>query len=276
VSALCKRLSGRLLYLLTALMEKPPLDHTTPSPRGQVWPSSHLHAPNDPWHIEQDSDNRPEGSVDSSSSVHDSPALIAERKKALKAHLDGDVEGRRRFLEHEHQNMLCQAKNEEERVAIMRREYEGRLERFRRENADIFGFPVEGVSEYFDPLSPEPFERGDLLQEIPPPTLPQGAGPSRLGKGAQEDCKLQQRYMPLRRNNPPITVSPGDKGAGSVGADGQFVVVARRVQKLGPCGMVVIDHETGNEKLVTKCYQVREEELHSIDGDGDSVMGSDD
>jgi hypothetical protein len=234
---------------------------------------SHLHAPKALRHIKQE--NRPEGSVDSSSSVHDSLALIAERKKALKAHLDGDVEGRRRFLEHEHQNMLRQAKNEEERVAIMRRDYEGKLERFWQENAEIFGFPVEGVSEYFDPLSPEPFERGDLLQEIPPPTLPQGAGPSRIGQGAQEDRKQQRQYTPQQNNNLPITVSPGDKATGSVGADGQFVVVARRVQKLGPCGTVVIDHETGDEKLVTKCYQVREEELHSIDGDGDSVMGSD-
>jgi hypothetical protein len=61
----------------------------TPSPRaGQVWPSSsHLDAPKAPQHIEQE--NRPEGSVvGSSSSVHDSPALIAEHKKALKAHLD--------------------------------------------------------------------------------------------------------------------------------------------------------------------------------------------
>ncbi|KAN0121410.1 hypothetical protein V8E52_003306 [Russula decolorans] len=239
----------------------------TPSPRGQVWPSSsHLDAPKAPQHIEQE--NRPDGSVGSSSSVRDSPALIAEHKKALKAHLEGDVEGRRRFLELEHENMLRQAKDQEERIATMRREYEGKLERFRRENADIFGFPVEGASEFFDPLSPEPFERGDLLQEIPPPTLPQGAGPSRFGQGAQEDCKQQQRCTPRRESKTPITVSPGDKATGSV------VVVARRVQKLGPCGTVVIDHETGDEKLVTKCYQVREEELRSIDGDGDSVMGS--
>jgi hypothetical protein len=75
----------------------------TPSPRGQVWPSSHPDSPKAPRYIKQE--NRPEGSVDSSSSVHDSLAPIAERKKALKAHLDGDVEGRRRFLEHEHQNI---------------------------------------------------------------------------------------------------------------------------------------------------------------------------
>src|SRR6266576_2315030 len=63
----------------------------TPSPRSQVWPSSHLHAPKAPRHIKQG--DWPEGSIDSSTSVHDSLALIAERKKALKAHLGGDVEG---------------------------------------------------------------------------------------------------------------------------------------------------------------------------------------
>jgi hypothetical protein len=54
------------------------------------------------------------------------------------------------------------------------------------------------------------------------------------------------------------------------------VVVARRVPKLGPCGTVVIDHTTGEEISVTRRYRVRAEELSSIDGDGDSVMGSDD
>ena len=74
-----------------------------------------------------------------------------------------------------------------------------------------------------------------------------------------------------------MTVSPRDKKAGTgAGSDqGQFVVVARRVQKLGPCGTVVLDHETGEDKVVTKCFRVREDELRSIDGDGDSVMGSD-
>ena len=244
----------------------------TPSPRGQVWPSSHLRAPKAPRHIKQE--NWREGSVESSTSVHDSLALIAERKKALKAHLDGDVEGRRSFLEHEHQKMLHQSGNEEERVAILRRDYEGRLELFRRENADIFGFPAEGVSEYFDPLSPESFERGDLASEISHPTLPQSVGPSHLG---QEDRQQDQQYTPLRRQNAlQFTVSSRDEATECVGADGQFVVVARRVQKLGPCGTVVIDHDTGDEKLVTKRYRVREEELYSIDGDGDSVMGSDD
>jgi hypothetical protein len=249
----------------------------TPPPRGQVRSSSHLHAPKAPRYIKRD--NSPGGSVDdSSASVHDSLALIAERKKALKAHLDGDVEDRRRFLEHEHEKMLDRAENEEERIAVLRRDYEGKLEQFRQENADIFGFPAEGVSEYsFNPLSPEPFQGGNLLPEISHRTLSQSEGSLRFGEGTQEDRKQHQQYAPLRRQNAhAFAVSQRDEAETSVGADGQYVVVARRVQKLGPCGTVVIDHDTGDEKLVTKCYRVREEELYSIDGDGDSVMGSDD
>jgi len=248
---------------------------TPPPARGQLQPSSHLHAPKAPRHIKQE--NWREGSVDSSNSVHDSLAQVTERKKALKAHLDGDVEGRRRFLEHERQKMLHQAASEEERVAILRRDYEGRVEQFRQENSTIFSFPAEGVSEYFDPLSPEPFEREDLPSEVSLPTFPQSVGTSRLGQGTQEDHKPLQQNTPLRRHSAQqFTVSSRDEAATSVGADEQFVVVARRVQKLGPCGTVVLDHDTGEEKLVTKRYRVREEELYSIDGDGDSVMGSDD
>ena len=250
----------------------------TPSPRGQFWPSSHLRAPKGPRHTKQE--QWVEGSVDSSS-VHDSLALVAERKKALKAHLEGDVEGRRRFLERERQKMLHQAKSEEERVAILRRDYEGKVEQFRQENADVFGFAVEGVSEHFDyssPLSPEPFECGDLPPEVSHPMLPHSSGPSHFGQRSQEDRKQhQQDRTPLRRHGAQqFVVSPRDNATESLGADGQFVVVARRIRKLGPCGTVVIDHDTGDEKLVTKRYRVREEELRSIDGDGDSVMGSDD
>jgi hypothetical protein len=234
----------------------------TPSQRGHVLPSSHLRAPKAPRHIKQE--YRREGSVDSSS-VQDSLALIAERKKALKAHLDGDVEGRRRFLENGRQKMLNQAGSEEERVAILRRDYESKVEQFRQENSTIFGFPVEGVSEYFLPSSPEPFEGGDLPPEIP-----------------QENRKPHQQHAPLLRHGAhQFIVPPRDEAATSVGADDQFVVVVRRVQKLGPCGTVILDHDTGEEKVVTKRYRVREEELQSIDGysldgDGDSVMGSDD
>lgn len=246
----------------------------TPPPRGQVRPSSsHLHAPRAPRYLKRD--NSPVRSVyDSSSSVHDSLALLAERRKSLKTHLAGDVEGHR-FLEPDREKMLDQAENEEGRIAILRRDYEDRLERFRQENADIFGLPAEGVSEHS--LSPEPFEGGDLPREIPHYTLSWNAPPSRVVPGAQEDRQQPQQHTPQhRRDAHPSTVSQSDEAETSVGADGQFVVVARRVQKLGPCGTVVIDHETGDEKLVTKRYKVREEELYSLDSDGDSVMGSDD
>lgn len=247
----------------------------TPSPRGQAWSPSHLNAPKAPRHINQE--NWREGSVDSSDSVHDSLALIAERQKALKAHLEGDGEGRRRFFKHDRQMMLAQAENDEERIAILRRDYEGKIERFRRENSTIFGYPVEGVSEYFLPSSPESFQSGDLPPDVLHPMLPKREEPSGSGQGAQEDRKPRQQTTPLRRQNAQqFIVSPRDEDTTSVGTDGQYVVVARRVQKLGPCGTVVLDHATGEEKVVTKCYRVREEELYSIDGDGDSVMGSDD
>ena len=248
----------------------------TPLQRRQDLPSSHLDAPKAPRHITRE--NSSEGIVDSSSSVHDSLALIAERSKALKACLEGDVEGRRHFLEHEDRNMLHQAMNDEERIAIIRWEYERRNEQFRRENAKSFAFSVEDDSDYFsDPLSPGPFGSCDLPQENSAPTIPQGAGPSRLAQRVQEDRKRQQHYTLLNHYiNLPVTASPGDKTTESAGEDGHFIVVARRVKQLGPNGTVVVDHETGGDKMVTKCYQVREEELHSIDGDGDSVMGSDD
>jgi hypothetical protein len=224
----------------------------TPSVRTQFYPSSHLRAPKAPRHVKQEHWN--EGSVDSSS-VHDSLALIAERKRALKAHLNGNGEGRRLFFEYERQKLLEQAKNEEERIAILRRVYEGENEQFRKKNAEIFGFGAEDMSEYLDyspPSSPE--LSGHAV--LPPQSL--------------------QPPLPLRRHDSQFIEPPRDKALESVGPDGQFVVVARRVPKLGPCGTVVLDHETGKDKLVTRRYRVRAEELESIDGDGDSVMGSDD
>ncbi len=166
----------------------------TPSARTQFCPSSHRRAPMAPRHVKREY----EGSI-KSSSVHDSLALIVERKQAPKAHLDGDVEDRRLILEYECQKMLEQAKNEEEKIAALRREYEGKVEQFRKENADIFSFAEEDTSDCFDyspPLSPE------------------------------------------------------------------------------PSGHVAFPPE--KDKLVTRRYRVRAEELESIDGDGDSVMGSDD
>jgi hypothetical protein len=245
-------------------------------PRGQAWPSSHLHTPKAPRHIKQE--NFPERSVDPSSSVrvHDSLALHTEHKKALKAHLNGDVEDPHHILEQDDQKMIHQARNEEERFEAMREACQGSVEQFRQKNPMIF-LPSESVSEYSEPLSPEPFECGDFPPEVSHPTLPQSAGPSRLGQAVNEDRKQHQQYTPLRRQNAlRFTPSSRDEAAESVGADGQFVVVARRVQRLGPCGTVVLDHDTGDDELVTKRYRVHEEELFSIDGDGDSVMGSDD
>ena len=118
----------------------------TPPQRRQDLPSSHLNAPKAPRHIvtrEYSPDYSSTGSVDNS------PELIAERAKALKAHLGGDLEGRPRFSEHEHRNVFPQTTSHEERLAIMRREYERRNEQYRQTNAKSFAFSTEDDSEYF-------------------------------------------------------------------------------------------------------------------------------
>ncbi|KAN0111371.1 hypothetical protein V8E52_008646 [Russula decolorans] len=217
---------------------------TTPSPRGQVWPSSHLHAPKHPWDIEQDSEYMPEGSFDSSSSDHVSPALIAERKKALKAHLEGDVEDRRRFWEEEYQKLLRQANNEEERVAIMRGGPEEL--QFRPKRPDIFGFPAESVPEYFDPLSPE-------AKEMWGRTASDSAAHVAAGYGS-----LRPRTGATGRSQEATAMYAAASVAGRQGR-------GRRRNGLTVC--------SGSRA----CSSVAPLwELRSIDGDGDSVMGSDD
>lgn len=247
----------------------------TPSPHGgcsRLWPpSSKLRAPTKAAQPKKTHWPR-EGSVapsGTSSSVHDSMAQIAERRQALlNAHhlYDNDVHGPRQHADDD----------DSRRIADLRRDYEGRIERFRQQNADIFGFGFEGgaedpramaiVGEYYSPP-------GSPVFPHPHPQFPQSAGgPSRSG----------DRRQALRRQGAQqfIVSQERDEDAAAAAAsgaeDGQFVVVARRVPKLGPCGTVVIDHETGEQILEKRRYRVRAEELHSIDGDGDSVMGSDD
>jgi hypothetical protein len=87
---------------------------------------------------------------------------------------------------------------------------------------------------------------------------------------------MRQENRALRRHDAQQFVLPPKRDQAAAAADGKFVVVARRVPKLGPCGTVVIDHATGEQISVTRRYRVRAEQLRSIDEDGDSVMGSDD
>ncbi|KAF8480493.1 hypothetical protein DFH94DRAFT_743474 [Russula ochroleuca] len=242
----------------------------TPSPRGgQLWPpSSKLRAPTKaapPRHAHWPREGSVAPSI-TTSSAHDSMAQIAERRQALlNAHLYGaDVHGRRHA-------------EDERRIADLRRDYEGRIEQFRQQNADIFGLDIgfeEGaedaiamaiVGEYYSPPTSPVFSHHPLPQSA--------GGPSRSGARMQEG-----RRQALRRHGAQQFIVPQerDMASASEAADGQFVVVARRVPKLGPCGTVVINHETGEQILEKRRYRVRAEELQSIDGDGDSVMGSDD
>jgi hypothetical protein len=223
---------------------------TTPSPRGQVWPSSHLYAPKFPWDIEQDSEYMPEGSDDSSSSVHVSPAVIAERKKALKAHYEGDVEDRRRFWEEEYQKMLRQAENEEERVAIMRGGPEEL--QFRPKRPDIFGFPAEGVSEYFDPLSPEAKEMWGRTPGDSAAHVAAGYGSLRPRTGATGRSQEAAAMYAAASNQSTNHRVAGRQGRGR--RNGLTVCSGSRA-----CSGVAPLWE-----------------LRSIDGDGDSVMGSED
>ena len=263
----------------------------TPSPRGPFYPSSQLRAPKAPRLAKQE--HWRGGSIAPSTSAHDSMAMIVERRQqALNAHLEGGVHRRRHFIEQQRraeadlqrqEMLLNQGEDNEQRLAELRREYEERVEQFRRENAPIFGFQEVPLPEYYSPPgSPLFSEFGDHLPEFLPeftaPPLPQSApGPSRSGSGIQEDREQQQPRALVRQNAEQI-IAPQqcDEAAASEAGEEQFVVVARRVPKLGPCGTVVINHETDEEMLVTKRYRVRAEELQSIDEDGDSVMGSDD
>jgi hypothetical protein len=239
----------------------------TPSPRGctRLWPpSSKLRAPTKKAHWTREGSIAPSGD---GSSVHDSMAQNAERRQAqLDAHLYGNDNVHSR---HQHTD-------DSRRIADLRRDYEGRIERFRQQNADIFGFE-EGavdpiamsiVGEYYSPP-------GSPVFSYPHPQMPHSAGgPSRSGGARMQGDRRQA----LRRQGAQRSIVPQerDEAAASGAEDEQFVVVARRVPKLGPCGTVVIDHETGEQILEKKRYRVRAEELYSIDGDGDSVMGSDD
>ena len=202
---------------------------------GQALRPSHLHAPKAPRHIKQE--NWREGSVESSGGVHDSMAQLAERKKDPKAHLDGDIKGHPGFLGF--QEMPNQAKFKEEWIAVLRQDFEERVERFLEENKDIVSVPPKDMAEYFDPSSPERFEHGDLP---PHPLSWQSAGPSGLGQEIQEG-----------RNRHPV-------------------VVAKRLQNK-PCGTVVLDHDTGAEKVVTERYRARKEVLHSPSGLGQIQEG---
>ncbi|KAI0297364.1 hypothetical protein BC826DRAFT_1174428 [Russula brevipes] len=238
--------------------------------------------------------NRYEGGFAASSeNVEESMATIAECKKALRSRL-GEVHQTRRRLEEEQRRggqgvQLQQAQQQVEReerylgegFAAVRREYQLLVEKFRLDNPEIFAGQEESESEFGDDGTPT--ETPDRESAFSSPSQvfsrtssPHVMVPSNLGLHTPEDSRRRQQGRMLHRDHAEqaaIRASQQDNAAASSATDNSFVVVARRVRKLGPCGTVVINQETGKDMVETKRYRVRVDDLQSIDGDGDSEMG---
>jgi len=212
--------------------------------------------------------NWPEGSIPSSLSAVDSLVLLAERRQAMRSQRDG-VQAYQRVMEeqsHLTQRHAMREQDEQdercrkEQVLSLRRDYERRVEQFREDRAELFGSQDEVKGKSRNAMETTDESNSPELSRPPSP-----AGPSRW--------TLQCRHEAEQIVTPKL--HPQDNATARLAADGPFVVVAKRGPKLGPCGTVVIDHETGRDMVETRRYRVRADELQSIDGDGDSVMGSD-
>jgi hypothetical protein len=258
--------------------------------------SSPLGTPKTPARHSKQRNWREGGFAASSANVEDSMASIAECKKALRSRL-GDVQTRRRLVEEQRRAggqgavQLWQAQQQVEReekylgegLATLRREYQQLVEQFRLDHAEIFAGQEESESESGDDGTPTETPERESALSSPSPVLsrsrsssPHVMVPSSLGLHTREDRRQRQQGRMLHRHHAEqaaIRASQQDNAAASSATDNPFVVVARRVRKLGPCGTVVINHETGNDIVETKRYRVRVDDLHSIDGDGDSEMG---
>ena len=235
---------------------------------GDFWPSSAPlpRAPKAPRHMNLG--NWREGSVPSSLSAVDSMAQLAERRQTMRSQRDG-IQAYQRVMEE--QSRLTrrhaergQAEQEEryrrEQILSLRRDYERSVEQFREERSELFGSHDESKGKRHSAM--ETID-GSNSPEFSRPPSP--AGPSHWAERRRH--QTEQILAPKSH--------PQDNYAPRLAADGPFVVVAKRGPKLGPCGTVVIDHETGRDMLETRRYRVRADELQSIDEDGDSVMGSD-
>jgi hypothetical protein len=148
----------------------------------------------------------------------------------------------------------------DQQILSLRHDYERRVEQFREERSELFDSQDEFKGKWH--TLPATIDESNSPDFSRPPSP---AGPSRWAQ--------RRRYEAERIVTPKS--HPQDNAAARSAADGPFVVVAKRGPKLGPCGTVVIDHETGRDLLETRRYRVRADELQSIDEDGDSVMGSD-
>jgi len=208
-----------------------------------------------------------EGSVPSSLSAVDSMAQLAERRQAMRSRRDA-VQAYQRVMEEQSRRHAerAQAEQEErdrtEQILSLRRDYERRVEQFREERAELFGSQDELGGKCHTAM--ETTDGSDSLGLSRPPSP---AGPSRWAQRRRHRHESEQIVTPKSH--------PQDNAAARFAPRGPFVVVAKRGPKLGPCGTVVIDHETGRDMLETTRYRVRADELQSIDEDGDSVMGSD-
>ena len=209
-----------------------------------------------------------EGSVPSSLSAVDSMAQLAERRQAMRSQRDV-VQAYQRVMEEQSRLTRRHAERERaereerdrtEQILSLRRDYERRVEQFREECAELFGSQDELEGKRHTAMETTDGSDSSELSRPPSP-----AGPSRWAQGRHHES--EQIVTPKSH--------PQDNAAACFAADGPFVVVAKRGPKLGPCGTVVIDHETGRDMLETRRYRVRADELQSIDEDGDSVMGSD-
>jgi hypothetical protein len=244
----------------------------------EYWPGSPPQAPKAPRCTRQG--NWQEESAPSSHSAVDSMAALAERRQAR--HVRFDVEqARQSFVEEQrrkdepnhpvHEQQVEQAERDRrEQIVMLRRDYEQRVARFREERAELFGSQDQFEGEQYAAGETVDTGAGNSSPEFPHPLAPSpqsGAGPSLGAPGRRHEA--EQIVAPKSRQQ------DGAALATRSAPDRPFVVVAKRVPKLGPCGTMVIDHETGMQMVETRRYRVRADELESVDEDGDSVMGSD-
>jgi hypothetical protein len=241
-----------------------------------LWPSSPPPAPKGPRFTRQG--NWHEENAPSSLSAIDSMARLAERRQAQHSQFDVDQvrqrsveeqqrrEGRRHT---ESKQQVEQARRDRrEQILMLRRDYESRVEQFREERAELFDSQDGFEGERYPEEEMIEVQAENNMPEFLRPSSPQGtsAGPSRSARQRRHQAEQIVAPKSSRQQNSTTASSETDR---------PFVVVAKRVPKLGPCGTMVIDHETGMEMLETRRYRVRADELQSIDEDGDSVMGSD-
>ncbi|KAH9958227.1 hypothetical protein BC827DRAFT_1269664 [Russula dissimulans] len=246
------------------------IDPETP-PRNHAVRASPPRAPGAPQLRRQR--NWREGGPAASSGVVDSMASIAnprglqyevgrnDEQQRRMAVMQEQVEAALQRLPDQPRHGAVAAEQEERflvgRFSVLRREYERTVEQFRQQNPDLFAPPHSDDNRRTPTDSPESSRPGNIPPEVSRAPSPQAADASHPEPRRRDEAEVSTQRQ-LQTNN----------------ADGTFVMVARRVPKLGPCGTLVLDHGTGEQMMETRRYRVRTDALHDIDEDGDSVMGS--